>query len=162
MFSSSKHPEQLWGTPRSLFNVYWASSQAKVISAQSWPSPPFNSDSEVKDKWSYTLTPPYALTVWTRHYLCHHTQTHTHPQYKPIFIRLGKESRSYYEMADLYCPFDLHFNHNFQKSVFSYLYVKGLWRFSILREIQAMIISNRLHVVCKRLTVFIEPQNLQQ
>jgi hypothetical protein len=48
------------------------------------------------------------------------------------------------------------------KSIFSYLYVKGLWRFSILREIQAMIISNWLHVVCKRLTVFIEPQNLQQ
>lgn len=94
------------------------------------------------------------------HNLCHHTYTHT--QYDPTFIHLGEESRSYYEMAYLCCPFVFHFDHNFQKSIFSYLYVKGLWRCSILHEIQAMIISNRLHVVCKRLTVFIEPQNLQQ
>jgi hypothetical protein len=91
-----------------------------------------------------------------------HTHTHTHTQYEPTFIHLGRESRSYYEMAYSCCPFGLHFDHNFQKSLFSYLYVKGLWRFSILHEIQAVIISNRLHVVCKRLTVFIEPQNLQQ
>jgi len=88
--------------------------------------------------------------------------THIHTHIEPTFIHLGKESRSYYEMAYLCCPFVLHFDHNFQKSIFSYLYVKGFRRFSILREIQAMIISNRLHVVCKRLTVFIEPQNLQQ
>jgi hypothetical protein len=137
MFSSSKRPDQLWGTPRSLFNVYWASSQGKVTSAQSWPSP-FNS--EVKDNWSYTLTPPYALTVCTGTLLCHHT--HKHTQYEPTFICLGEESKSYYEMAYLCCPFRFHFEHNFQKSIFSYLYVKSLRRFSILREIQAMIISN--------------------
>jgi hypothetical protein len=54
---SSHHPDQLWGPPRFLFNGYYGSfpgvQQLEHDVDYSTPS-----NTKVKNKWSYTFTPP--------------------------------------------------------------------------------------------------------
>jgi len=59
-FSSPKHTDWFWGTPSFLVNRYWrALLGSKCPQREVKNSLP--SSTEVKNKWSYTSTPPIYL-----------------------------------------------------------------------------------------------------
>jgi hypothetical protein len=59
-FFSPKHPDQLWGPPSFLFNGYTGSfPRVQQLEHDVDYSPA--SSTKVKNKWSYTSTPPICL-----------------------------------------------------------------------------------------------------
>jgi hypothetical protein len=71
--SLSPHPDLLWGPPTCLYSAYHGDLSPGVKrpghEVDHSPSP----SAEIKNAWSYTLTPPIRLhCVVLRYMLCHH------------------------------------------------------------------------------------------
>jgi len=67
--------DQFQGPPSLLLNVYWGLFPRGVSrAAEMWIEPLTQSSAKVKNKWSYSSTPPYAFMAWTGTTLLHRSR----------------------------------------------------------------------------------------